>query len=87
MSEDDERTRPHSLIEDIYNVEERRHQPVKKMKVEDTSKPGTPSQQVRASDGSELGEFMKKEQTNHAPSPAVSGVCGFDYDSSEGQRR
>ncbi|KAJ6096505.1 hypothetical protein N7486_007251 [Penicillium sp. IBT 16267x] len=74
MSEDDERTRPRSLIEDIYNVEERRHQPVKKMKVEDTSKPGTPSQQVRASDGSELGEFMKKEQTNHAPSPAVSGV-------------
>ncbi|KAJ5539474.1 hypothetical protein N7513_007806 [Penicillium frequentans] len=74
MSEDDERSRPRRLIEDIYNVEERRHQPVKKMKVEDTSKPGTPSQQVRPSDGSELGEFMKQGQTKDAPSPAVSGV-------------
>ncbi|KAJ5645276.1 SNF2-related protein [Penicillium longicatenatum] len=74
MSEEDERTRSRGLIEEVYNVEERRPQPVKKMKVEDTSKPGTPSQQFRTSEGSELGQFMKKDQTNHAPSPAALGV-------------
>ncbi|KAJ5647037.1 hypothetical protein N7490_003409 [Penicillium lividum] len=74
MSEDDERIRPRGMIEDIYGVEERRHQPVKRMKVEDTSKPGTPSHQVRNPDGGDLGEFMKKERTNHTSSSAAMGV-------------
>ncbi|KAJ5923699.1 hypothetical protein N7454_008944 [Penicillium verhagenii] len=71
ISEKDEPARPHHLIEDIYGVEERRHQPAKKMKIEETSKPGTPTQQIRTPNGGELGEFMKQHDTNDAPSPGV----------------
>ncbi|KAJ5627128.1 hypothetical protein N7528_004555 [Penicillium herquei] len=53
--------RPRNFIEDIYDVEQRRQQPTKKIKIQETPT-GSDSQRANIPGDSELGRFVKEDQ-------------------------
>ncbi|KAJ6008403.1 hypothetical protein N7540_012379 [Penicillium herquei] len=60
-SDAEDAARPRNFIEDIYDVEQRRQQPAKKIKVQETPT-GSASQSVNIPGDSELGRFIKEDQ-------------------------
>lgn len=78
---DEDVARPRSLIEGVYDVEQRRHQPVKKMKVEDTeAKAAAATKPVAISSNSGLGKFMKEDDAKATPTPVASDVVDLTAD-------
>ena len=74
LSDSDDGTRSRKLIEDIYGVEQRRNQPTKKLKLEETAPkqpPGRSPMGVSGDNG--LGKFMK-EGIQPAPTPDAFAV-------------
>lgn len=73
-TEEEPVTRPSNFLEDLYDVENRKHPPTKKMKSQEASNPGTPSQPVDISGSSELGQFMKDNQNDLGAKTAAQAV-------------
>ncbi|KAJ5595984.1 SNF2 family helicase/ATPase [Penicillium hetheringtonii] len=59
ISEDENETRPRNMIENIYGVEQRTYQPVKKVKVDDAQTKNSPTPIAMTGD-SGLGQWMKE---------------------------
>ncbi|KAJ5584408.1 SNF2 family helicase/ATPase [Penicillium hispanicum] len=71
LSDGDGGTLPRNLIEDVYGVEQRTHQPVKKMRLDDsTTKSVTARRPITISGDSGLGNYMKEGETQPITGPS-----------------
>ncbi|KAJ5093649.1 hypothetical protein N7456_009510 [Penicillium angulare] len=84
LSEDGNLDRPRNLIDEVYDVERRRHPPAKRIKTQETSTSGAPSQPIKGSGDSELGKFMKEEQAGSVPASVDSTVVDLTAVSPKG---
>lgn len=74
---------PRKLIEDIYGVEQRQHQPAKKRRLEDLgAKPTSTTRPVMISGNTGIGEFIKQggAQSSAAPDTSTAVVDLTDDD-------
>lgn len=81
VSDSDDVSRPRNLIEDVYDIEQRKHQPVKRQKMENfDAKAAMPKKPVTISGDSGLGQFMKDGEASAMTTPNASTVVDLTAD-------
>lgn len=81
ISDGEDAARPRNLIEGVYDVEQRTHQPVKKQKLEDTDgKAAAAKKPVAISGDSGLGQYMKEGEASATTTPGSSAVVDLTAD-------
>lgn len=81
ISDSDDVARPRNLIEGVYDVEERKHQPTKRQKLENSdAKTAMAKKPVAISGDSGLGQFMKDGETSAMTTPDTSTVVDLTAD-------
>ncbi|KAJ5173422.1 hypothetical protein N7492_006015 [Penicillium capsulatum] len=80
VSDSDDGPQPRRLIEDIYGVEQRRQQPMKKRKMEKGLKPAPITRPVVISGNTGIGEFIKEGDVQQSATTNLSDVVDLTDD-------
>lgn len=81
ISDSDDAVHRRNLIEDVYDVEQRKHQPVKRQKLENPdAKAAMAKKPVAISGDSGLGQFMNDGEVSAVTTPGASAVVDLTAD-------